>query len=656
MKEKFYSTLLFMSIAFLLLIAFHSTGYSQDNLIRDFGFNSNTATTNGTTYAVEVLNDPVNKGKILVAGFFNIYGIPPGTSVPGKIVRLKPDGSVDNTFTAPVLNSYWGSTGGGIYTIAVQPWDGKAIIGGEFSISVSGKTFTNIARLNTNGSLDLTFNASGGGTRDGGAFGKVTKILVLDPEKQIVVGGVLGSYNGATIGNNRGGVFIVNEDGSLYRDAKVTSTSDDWTGEGVTDMALAPDGKIVIAGEFGRVDAYLARRVARLNRDGSYDVTWKNDGYLGTGPSGHVTAVTVQPDGKILIGGQFEYYIEYNKSLGISKQIFRTRIARLNNDGKVDKTFNYDDVAGSWLTRGFNAEVRDILLDSEGNIYVAGLFTEYGGIGNSTGRIARLLTDGTLDTRFNADNFDGGVYDLAFQDWKSNDTYKSEAHLIAVGMFKNYDDVGTQQYTARFTIVPTSEFTSPPTSEDPPVGPPIVLAKAISNFTAVKTSASRSRLAWNALQAQATYTVERSYDGRTFQKVASFYNFNANTVLTYEDVLSSSGKVHYRILVTAGSNVATSTQPIEYSSVITINLTNGLSTNLSLKEFVIDIHISSEGAIDESFNLYVLNSNGQQLLAKPLKMKNKAIDENIVTTQSLKNCLVILLTGNGEILKKVLYK
>ncbi|ANE49304.1 delta-60 repeat domain-containing protein [Flavisolibacter tropicus] len=656
MKEKFYFPSIFISIAFLLIV-YPFTGYSQDNLIRDFGFNSNITTTNGTTYAVEVLNDATNKGKILVGGFFNIYGVPPGTSVPGKIVRLNPDGSVDNSFTAPTLNSYWGGAGGGIYTIAVQPWDGKTLIGGEFSINSSGKTFTNIARLNTNGSLDLTFNPSGGGTRDGGAFGKVTKILVLDPEKQIVIGGVLGSYNGTTIGNNKGGVLIVNENGSLFKDAKVTSTSEDWTGEGVTDMALAPDGKIVIAGEFGRVDTYLARRVARLNRDGSFDVTWKNDGYLGTGPSNHVTAVTVQPDGKILIGGLFDYYIEYNKSLGVTKQIFRTRIARLNVNGKLDNTFNYDAIAGTWLTRGFNAEVRDILVDSRDNILVAGLFTDYGGVGTSTGRIARLLSDGSLDTDFNAENFDGGVYAIAFQDWKSNGTYKSEAHLLAVGTFNKYDDVGTQQYAARFTIVPSSpDLSSSGGGGDPPTPTPTPLAKTISNFKVVKINASKNKLTWNALQTQTTYTVERSFDGQSFQKIASFYNTNADAALSYDDALSHTGKVHYRIVVTAGNNVSSASTTIEYTGVVTVNMLNGVSTNLALKEFVIDISISSNDSSNQTYNLYVLNGSGQRLLTKSLLMKNKTINETIWSTQSMKNCLVILKDSSGEVLKKVLFK
>jgi len=650
MSRNSYTKKLFIGIAFLSHLFIHTAGYSQDNLIRDFGFNSNSSTTNGATYAIEVLNDATNKGKILVAGFFDRYN---GIAVPGKIARLNPDGSIDNTFSAPALRGYWGDLGGGgFYSIAVQPWDGKVVVGGQFSIQAAGRTFTNIARLNTDGSIDITFNSSDGGTSGGGANGKVTKLLTLSPERQIVVSGVLGNYKGASIGNGRGGVFIINEAGDLVRDARVMTTSADWTGEGVTDMALTPDGKIVVVGEFGRVDTYLARRVAVLNRDGSFDATWANDGDRGVGPSGHVTSVAVQPDGKILIGGHFTFYNEYNKGTGVTTTVNRTRIARLTSNGKVDKTFNYDSTTNTWLTRGFNAEVRDILLGRDGNIYAAGLFTQYGVSTISTGRIARLLPDGAIDNNFNADNFNNGVYGIAFQHWRSDGTHKEEAHLLAVGEFTNYDDVGTQQYTTRFTIVPS-------TSEDnagPPPPTPVVLANAISNFTAIRADESKNKLAWKALQAQATYIVERSFDGRTFQKIASYQNANANSYLTHYDIITNSSKVYYRIGVLFNGSTTAGQKSVEYSNMVALSMSAGISANLYLTQNSIKVFISSTTLPNESFTVQVLTSSGQQVLHKQLTMRNKILDETIWASQSLRNCLVVLTDSQGNVLKKLVLR
>ena len=99
---------------------------------------------NGAIYRIKPLPD----GKILIVGSFTMVN---GVN-RGRIARLNTDGSVDTSFNPPV------GANDNIYAIDILP-DGKIVIGGEFS----GVNFTNrsyVARLNSDGTLDTSFNAS----------------------------------------------------------------------------------------------------------------------------------------------------------------------------------------------------------------------------------------------------------------------------------------------------------------------------------------------------------------------------------------------------------------------------------------------------------------------------------------------------------------
>ena len=88
---------------------------------------------------------------------------------------------------------------------------------------------------------------------------------------------------------------------------------------------VQPDGKVVIGGSFTEVTGVARPYVARLNANGSLDTTFN----VGSGPSGQVYALALQPDGKILIGGTFQTVNTFQ---------FRN-IARLNSNGTVDTSF-----------------------------------------------------------------------------------------------------------------------------------------------------------------------------------------------------------------------------------------------------------------------------------------------------------------------------
>ena len=107
------------------------------------------------------------------------------------------------------------------------------------------------------------------------------------------------------------------------------------------------------------------------------------------GANGSVCALAVQPDGKILVGGDFT-----TLGGGGTGTTPRNRIGRLNADGSLDTSFN----------PGANGGVYALAVQPDGKILVGGDFTTLGGGGTGTTTrncIGRLNADGSLDTSFN---------------------------------------------------------------------------------------------------------------------------------------------------------------------------------------------------------------------------------------------------------------
>jgi uncharacterized delta-60 repeat protein len=139
-----------------------------------------------------------------------------------------------------------------------------------------------------------------------------------------------------------------------------------------------PDGKVLIGGTFDVVDAAILNHIARLNADGTVDIAFNPGG----GTDGNVTALALQPDGKILVGGL------YSRLDGV----FKAGLVRLNPNGTVDNGFN---TTGAGAVGG---AVQDILVLTNGQIVIVGDFTSYNGTNRT--RVARINADGALDTTF----------------------------------------------------------------------------------------------------------------------------------------------------------------------------------------------------------------------------------------------------------------
>lgn len=219
-------------------------------------------------------------GKILVGGYFDSVHLQP----MAKMARLNADGSLDTTFQNPQIASPAGYPVG---AIALQP-DGKVLVGGYFN-TIGGQARSFGARLNANGTLDTGFALTLNG-------GPVEDFAVL-PDGKIYAAGFFSSVNSTT----RRVVVRVNADGSIdpsFQDPNISSGN-------VTEIDPAPDGKLVIGGNFSSVVGQAREDIARLNADGTLDATFLDPNTNFGGSFSSILDVEVQPDGKTLIGGQF---------------------------------------------------------------------------------------------------------------------------------------------------------------------------------------------------------------------------------------------------------------------------------------------------------------------------------------------------------------
>jgi hypothetical protein len=131
-----------------------------------------------------------------------------------------------------------------------------------------------------------------------------------------------------------------------------------------------PDGKLLVGGSFTSYQGAPVGRIARLLPNGSLDPTW----VVGVGASSTVRALSMDSQGRILVGGQFLYF---NGS-------YVLYVTRLMPNGTLDNTFS--------TGMGLNGTVEALAHQSDGKMLVGGNFTLFQTT-TVVGRLVRLLTN-----------------------------------------------------------------------------------------------------------------------------------------------------------------------------------------------------------------------------------------------------------------------
>ena len=355
-------------------------------------------------------------GKIIVANGFNSIGLDGFCDKSEVVIRLNPDGTRDTTF----VDSF--SSAGGICHVAIQA-DGKIIFTSQNGFLTTTGATGQVARLNSDGSLDSSFNHTGIERADqpSSIFG-----LTLTPGgKVIAAGGIFTSFNGVAAES----IVQLNSDGTP--DAAFAPNGPGTAAE-VVALLQQPDGKWLVAlnapnaslDQTTKLNGVTSIAIGRLNADFTTDTSFKSPFTLGS----FIAGLARQTDGKVIVSGRF--FIQ-----GSSAEI---DLARLNSDGSLDPTFTPPSNAGNGpvliqpsdgkiIVQGFSnhdlilrlnpngpldatlqdlgqsGSVTSMLLQGDGKILIGGFFNSVQ-VSPTTSvtrnNIARLNTDGSADLTF----------------------------------------------------------------------------------------------------------------------------------------------------------------------------------------------------------------------------------------------------------------
>ena len=286
----------------------------------------------------------------------------------GAITRYLPDGTLDNTFNfSRDYDSVFAAA-------ALQ--DGRLIVTAEQDVYGMYEYSDHILRLNTDGSIDSTFNTAGA-TASLTAnpltpFNAVVRATTIQPDGKILLAGFFGDFGGA----GHPGIVRLLADGTL--DPGFAAITLQFSSEVEFGLWARPaiqefDDKILIAGDFEGVNGVASPGVARLNSDGTLDLTFNATGFTRFTLTRPIRGVVVQSDGKVIIGGQF-------KITGGPQDV---PLVRLNSDGSLDQTYVYPTGGGSVFGR-----IKDLILQPDDKPIA---------VSNS---VFRFNTDGSLDATF----------------------------------------------------------------------------------------------------------------------------------------------------------------------------------------------------------------------------------------------------------------
>jgi uncharacterized delta-60 repeat protein len=324
-------------------------------------------------------------GSVVAIGSFTSYH---GVTLPG-IVRLTGVGAVDPGFNVgtgpqPVTLLPGVTSPPQLQAVAVDG-KGRIIVGGAFG-GWETTTRSNFIRLTAAGAIDTSFNPSG-------MLGGVAQILPTPDGKLLVVGATAG---GVFKTKRNSGFGRVNEDGSVDAGFPDNPLGDllGMTLSGVPARRIArqADGKLLVIIN-GLKNGIAAQGIVRLNEDGTVDSGFHASATT-PGSGAGLVWITVQPDGRILAGGD-----TINCDGHPVNQLFR-----LNADGTFDATFaNQVPV--------FKTDWALPLPD--GRLVASGTGWNAGANGFFAQAIVRLNADGTFDPTFiMPGNSDGGVTTL----------------------------------------------------------------------------------------------------------------------------------------------------------------------------------------------------------------------------------------------------
>lgn len=312
-----------------------------------------------------------NDGKIIVAG----TTLTSETHYDFGLIRLNTDGTQDLSFGIKGIVktdfSSFGSeiTDDSVYDLLVQP-DNKIVVAGLSGKPLSGFNYS-LSRYNENGTLDETFGTNGKissvfpGTHNSSLTG-----LSLQPDGKLIAVGTVSFY-----GEPGSRLLVARFDSNGFLDESfnnggyvIETVRNQYCT--ITSLALQPDGKILIAGNdtVRLVNQLDEAFLIRYNSDGSLDLNFGNYGkqfltFVSDAESTtSANSIMLQSDGKIMLLGGFRRPTVNPQGFGL---------ARFQADGNLDESFGTNGIV--LTTFGGSAEGKSLAIQPDGKIIAAGI-------------------------------------------------------------------------------------------------------------------------------------------------------------------------------------------------------------------------------------------------------------------------------------------
>jgi uncharacterized delta-60 repeat protein len=352
--------------------------------------------------AVAIQND----GRILVAGTVDadpdLFSVDEGAF---GVVRLTNTGSLDHSFSGDgkLTVSFPGTTSARLEGMAVQA-DGKILLAGT-AYRTGGQGIFAVARLNPSGSLDRSFDHDGLMTfsfSTAAAYEELSAIALQTDGKIVVVGDADGKMAVARL--TPGGGF----DRTFGQQGKMTIAFPGASTVYASAVAIQQDGKIIVGGE-AENSQNSDFALARLKSNGKLDTSFGTNGRTtaafevggnATARSASVSALALQKDGSIVAVGQALVGVESSEGPPDEDMA----VARFRTNGRLDSSFDGDGkttIPFGPVAHRFNS-ARGLAIQNDGKIVVVGAAAQSEDDRGDVA-VARLRTDGTLDKSFDGD-------------------------------------------------------------------------------------------------------------------------------------------------------------------------------------------------------------------------------------------------------------
>ena len=354
-----------------------------------------------------------------------------------KVYRYNSNGTLDTTFGANGVYTYSvpSGTSFSINDIAVQS-DGKIVLSAYEDLYLNNVSNLNFAalRLNSNGTIDTTFNGTGKVSKDINKTDNAGAVAIQTDGKIILAG-----YTTNATGNQFYTAVRFNSNGSIdttFGNAGVVTGNNTLAGYLSGGIALQSDGKIILTGN----STFTGIKTVRLNTNGTLDNTFNGTGAVTTNLADDTTkSVAIQSDGKIVVSGS-----KYDATAHTSEYF----VLRYNTNGTLDTTFNSTGVVLASIDKTKPNTAADVKIQTDGKIVVCG--SSYVGSYKDIA-VIRLNTNGTLDNTFNGTGKLTSGFLKSGSDRIEKLAVQSDGKILAAG-YTSTNNISLARYNANGTL------------------------------------------------------------------------------------------------------------------------------------------------------------------------------------------------------------